>query len=412
MPRLRIAVVTETYPPEINGVSLSLAKLVEGLDDRGHSVQLVRPRNGGDSRNARASPTDSASNILCRSLPIPRYPDLRMGLPAGNTLSARWTDWRPDVVHIATEGPLGWSALRAANRLGIPVSSDFRTNFHAYSAHYGIGWLRRPIMSYLRHFHNLAQATFVPTDALRKDLQSWRFNNLRVIARGVDNQRFNPAKRSDELRKQWQADSQTLVVLYVGRLAAEKNMKLLFSAFEAIQARTVNARLVVVGDGPEASALSSRFPTVIFTGMKTGEELAQHYASCDLFLFPSLTETFGNVTVEALASGVPVIAFNYAAAAAHVKPAQSGFLAEFGREDHFLALVSSLAQSPERLAGLRKHARESARALSWDKILNQFELALWNLSTRTDAPGTTFAPVTIEPGGMVRQTSGVEQRRL
>ena len=161
---LRLAVVTETYPREINGVALSLGRMVHGLRERNHDIQLIRPRQ---------LPTDQAAKnpgfdeLLTGGLPIPRYPNLRMGLPAKRVLINQWLHQRPDLVHIITEGPLGWSALQAAAKLKIPVCSDFRTNFHSYSQHYGIGLLKKPIVAYLRKFHNRTLATLVPTEQLR-----------------------------------------------------------------------------------------------------------------------------------------------------------------------------------------------------------------------------------------------------
>ena len=175
---LRLAFVTETYLPEVNGVSLSLARLVEGLRGRGHDIQLVRPKQDpGDS----AAATDGFNETLTRGVPIPRYPQLKLGLPARRTLLRQWTMRRPDLVHIVTEGPLGWSALQAAAQLRIPVTSDFRTNFHAYSRHYGIGWLRKPIFGYLRKFHNRTRLTLVPTEAMRDELARLGFRNLDVF---------------------------------------------------------------------------------------------------------------------------------------------------------------------------------------------------------------------------------------
>jgi glycosyltransferase involved in cell wall biosynthesis len=161
---LRIAFVSETYPPEVNGVAMTVARIVEGMHARNHDVQLIRPRQpriDGANQYARYE------EVLMRSLPIPRYPDLRMGVPSKRALVKLWSLHRPDVVHIATEGVLGWSALQAALHMKLPVCSDFRTNFHVYSAHYGLGWLRKPILAYLRKFHNLGRCTMVPTDALR-----------------------------------------------------------------------------------------------------------------------------------------------------------------------------------------------------------------------------------------------------
>jgi hypothetical protein len=170
---LRIALVTETYPPEVNGVSLTVARIAEGLRQRGHELQLVRPRQAADGSTAQGG--NRLREVLVAGAPIPCYSHLRMGLPAGRELRMLWRSRRPDLVHIATEGPLGWSALRAARELGIVVTSDFRTNFQAYSGHYRMGWLRGVIWAYLRRFHNLAGCTMVPTEALRAELQAAGF---------------------------------------------------------------------------------------------------------------------------------------------------------------------------------------------------------------------------------------------
>src|SRR5262245_41152777 len=199
---LRIAVVTETWPPEVNGVSLTAARFVEGLRRRGHHIQLVRPRQAPAER---ADADAGFHEVLTRGMAIPRYPNLRMGLPAKRALEELWTRQRPDVVHLVTEGPLGWSAQRAAQKLRIPAVSDFRTNFHAYSRHYGIGWLGKPILASLRKFHTRTLCTMVPTEVLRAELATLGFRGLRVVARGVDTALFNPARRSEALRASWGA---------------------------------------------------------------------------------------------------------------------------------------------------------------------------------------------------------------
>ena len=243
----RIACVTETYPPEVNGVAVTVAKIVEGLRARLHDVQLVRLRQGSADVAAEG---ERFNETLMRGIPIPRYPGLRMGLPCKRALVKLWTRERPDVGHIATEGPLGRSALQAARALGLPVCSDFRTNCLAYSAHYGFGVLRRPIIGYLRRFHNATRSTLVPTEALRKELAAEGFDNVTVVSRGVDLRRFFPARRSDPLRAQWGAMPDDLVVAYVGRLAPEKNLGTFIAAADAIRASHPRMKLVFVGDGP------------------------------------------------------------------------------------------------------------------------------------------------------------------
>jgi glycosyltransferase involved in cell wall biosynthesis len=366
---LRIAVVTETWPPEVNGVAKSAARFVEALRSRGHDIQLVRPRQGSGDRGG-------AEEVLMRGMTIPRYPDLRMGLPAKAALVRLWSFRRADVVHIVTEGPLGWSALQAADKLKLPVVSDFRTNFHTYSSHYDVGWLKRPILAYLRKFHNRTLATLVPTEAMRADLSALGFQRLRVIGRGVDTKLFNPARRDERLRAGWGAAPDGVVLLYVGRLAAEKNLPTLAAAAEAALAAQPRARLVFVGDGPARRELQARLPQAVFAGTRSGEDLAAHYASADIFLFPSLTETYGNVTLEAMASGLAVVAYDYAAAAAAIDNGVSGMLAPCGDSAAFAAHVAALASDSARARRLGESARCEALARGWHRVAAELEAVL------------------------------------
>jgi len=367
---LRIALVTETYPPEINGVAMTLARMVEGLRRRGQFVQLVRPRqSGADSRAL----TGTIEEALTRGLPIPNYPGLRLGLPAKRQLLRLWREQRPDLVHVATEGPLGWSAIAAARLLRLPVSSDFHTNFDHYSRHYGFAWLKRPIGAYLRKFHNNTDLTLVPTEALRRELLHQGYRRVEVIARGVDTRLFQPGRRSAELRAAWGLVDGDLAVINVGRMAAEKNLPLVVRAFEAIRAKSPGAKLIFVGDGPERARLQRAHPEYIYCGMKTGEELASHYASGDLFLFPSLTETFGNVTLEALASGCCVLAYQHAAAAELIRHGDNGLLAPAGDEPGFICAAVDLANSSAKeFARMRNRAVDSIAGHDWERIHDGF----------------------------------------
>ncbi|MEJ0048482.1 MAG: glycosyltransferase [Rhodospirillales bacterium] len=281
---LRVAVVTETYPPEVNGVAMSLASFVAGLHAKGHEVQLVRPRQ---DKTDRAGNDARFEEVLMRGMPIPRYPSLKMGLPAKQALTRLWSFCRPDVVHIVTEGPLGWSALQAALKLRLPVCSDFRTNFHAYSGHYGVGWLKRPIAAYLRKFHNLTLCTMVPTEAMKRDLAALGFRNLTVVARGVDTRRFDPARRSAELRASWGAHDEDPVVIHVGRLGPEKNLQDLFSAFDAMRAAEPRARLVMVGDGPQRASLQQQHPDVLLPACGWARSWARTSLRATFSCFPA-----------------------------------------------------------------------------------------------------------------------------
>jgi glycosyltransferase involved in cell wall biosynthesis len=374
---LRIAVVTETYVPEVNGVALSAARFVEGLRRRDHEIQLVRPRQDQDRSDHAAGMQDvPGQDVLTYGVPIPRYPGLRMGLPATRALVRLWRRNRPDVVHVLTEGLLGWSAVSAARKLKLPVVSDFRTNFHSYSRHYGVGWLGKPILAYLRKFHNRTLCTLVPTEAMRAQLAALGFRDLRVVARGVDTTLFDPARRSETLRAAWGVGPSDPVLLHVGRIAAEKNLTALVSAYAAARVQEPRSRLVLVGDGPARAEVQARCPDAIFAGTRRGEDLAAHYASADVFLFPSLTETYGNVTLEALASGLAVVAFDYAAAAETIRNGDNGLLAPMGDAGAFAALAASTVSDLARARAMGSNARESALKLGWDLVVRQLETLL------------------------------------
>ncbi|SFL86760.1 glycosyltransferase family 1 protein [Variovorax sp. OV329] len=393
---LRIALVTETYPPEVNGVALTLQRVVEGLRDLQHDIQLVRPRQAeGDL----ARRVDRLDEVLMRGVPIPRYPEMKMGMPANKALGQLWSRHRPDLVYIATEGPLGWSALQIAHKLRLPVCSDFRTNFHAYSKHYGIGWLYRPIMGYLRKFHNRTAFTMVPSESLRQQLRANGFERLVLVTRGVDTELFSPARRSEALRQSWGATPETPVALFVGRLAAEKNLGALANAFNAMRAQRADTKLVVVGEGPAAQQLASSVPDAIFAGTRRGEELGSYYASADLFVFPSMTETFGNVTLEAMASGLAVLAYDHASAGQMIRSGENGLIAPLADEAEYVRLAHHLVASPAHARQMGLRARETAGDAGWDRIVAQVEevllatLASGKATQAVDARGRPMAGV-------------------
>ncbi|NBX05522.1 MAG: glycosyltransferase family 1 protein [Betaproteobacteria bacterium] len=257
-PSLRIAIVTETFPPEINGVAMTLGHIVQGLIARGHMVQVVRPRQARESGIV----PGNMEEVLARGAALPNYGELRFGLPAKNRLVRLWTDKRPDVVHVVTEGPLGWSAVAAARKMHIAVTSAFHTNFHSYSGHYGLGLLKRPIEGYLRKLHNRTMATMVPTAALAASLERRGYQNLRVVSRGVDVQLFHPAKRSQALRQSWGLAPQDVAVLHVGRIAKEKNVGLVVAGFRAVQQLHPRAKLVHMARPANRCRLPARTPSL------------------------------------------------------------------------------------------------------------------------------------------------------
>jgi glycosyltransferase involved in cell wall biosynthesis len=366
----QLSLVTETWPPEINGVAMTLSRLAQHLAARSWQVEIIRPRQQGESE---VPVGDSLDHVLVPGLPIPGYAGLRFGLPVTYLLERAWLRRRPDVVHIATEGPLGWAALHVARRMLIPVTTTFHTNFHRYCRHYRLGWLRGIVTHHLRTLHNKSSLTMVPDAVLRQTLHQEGFRNVVVLGRGVDAGLFDPARRDPGLRTAWGATDDAPVAIHVGRMAPEKNLGLVVSAFEQMQRRNPHARMVWVGDGPLLAKMQRRYPHHVFAGPRHGPDLAAHFASADVFLFPSMTETYGNVVPEAMASGLAVVAYDYAAAIMHIEHKKNGLLAPYGDTESFLRRVSGLADDPQQIRRLGAAARASVLANSWDTVGGAFE---------------------------------------
>ncbi len=370
---MKLAIVTETFPPEINGVAMTFGVIARELGRRGHAVTVYRPWRP-DLAPAAGHP--EFREVALPGLPIPGYPLLRFGLPARRRLKRHWRNDRPDLVHVVTEGPLGASAVTAARALALPVTSSFHTNFHVYTPHYGCGPLRRLVLAWLRHVHNRTRRTFAPTEELRRELAAHGFTGLGVLSRGVDLRQFSPAHRSPDLRTAWQAANGTVVVLHVGRLAAEKNYALLSRAYAAMREANPDLRFVLVGDGPLRPALQAAHPECLFTGFISREDLARHYASADVYVHASLTETYGNVLTEAMASGLAVAGFNYAAAGQFVRDGVNGLVVPCDQPDALVAVAAQLAANRPLRDRLRAAASASFSRQSWDTVIGRFETDL------------------------------------
>lgn len=362
MTAIRLSIVTETYLPDINGVANSLAQMLAALDADKFQLQIVRTQPQQEWEPA-------CEEVWCKGISIPMYPDLQLGWPVRKKLQQAWDSFQPDMVFLVTEGPLSFSALKLAKKRAIPVFSAFHTNFHRYSTYYGLGWIKSLTLAWLRYFHNATRYTLVPAPEVADALQQQRVNNLKVLPHGVDCELFNPDKRSGQLRAQWQAQDKP-VLLYVGRVAAEKNIPLALKSYRQAKQECPDLVMVVVGDGPLKEILSEQYPEVIFAGVKTAEDLACYYASADYFIFPSLTETYGLVTTEALASGLPVVAFDCAAAALHIKSGVNGCLAAPDSADEFVDQACQILRYDQNKLSIQ--ARQTALNISWSEVARQF----------------------------------------
>ncbi len=372
---MRLALITETYAPDINGVSMTLEHWCQGLAQRGVTIDLVRPGS--------ATPYLKGLNTWqAAGHPLPGYPDLRFGWCLPRRVKRFWAYQRPDVFYIATEGPLGLSALRYAKRHQIPVVAGFHTNFDQYLDAYSRLPLKPLAMKYLRWFHNQAHLTLTPSAEQQRALTRQGFERVKRLGRGVDTQLFTPQKRCQYFRARLGVGPEQLLVGYVGRLAKEKNLDLLLESFQAIQKDRPNARLLLVGDGPLRQQITKQFPQAICVGMQQGEALARYYANLDLFIFPSLTETYGNVVAEAMASGTPVLAYERAAAAELITHAMNGYLVSAYSDQptrQFCTAARHLASDEHRLVVMGHLASQRMQTQSWGQINQSFYQLLHSL---------------------------------
>lgn len=300
---MRIALFSEVYWPMVSGVGVTLLRLTEALQARGHQVRVYSPRYA-----LPAGLADRPEVHRSASLPLPLYPDVQWAFPRTRELLDDAAEFAPDLIHVATEFALGVSGLRIARALDLPVVATAHTDYERYAGRYGLDWLLRSGWRYLRWFYGRAERVLCPSEIYAAHLRNRGIMHAGVWSRGVDPRIFHPRFRSAEFRHRVGAGPDQLLVTYIGRLAREKNLLLLLDAWQKLDLATRGARLVLVGGGPLEPVLRRRrIPGVHLTGLLQGHELSAAYASADLFAFPSTTETFGNVVLEAMASGLPVL---------------------------------------------------------------------------------------------------------
>lgn len=376
-PRLKIAIVTETWPPEINGVAMSLLQLCKGLQEQGHKILLVRPQQKRECYEF--SPH---KECLVHAQRIPKYPELQFGWPQYLKVAKAFEDFSPDVVHVVTEGPLGLTALYAARAKQIPVSSGFHSPFQDFSRFFDLAFLLKPIQGYLRWFHNHTQITCVPSQDTEKALRAFGVTcPLSIVGRGVDPKFFSPDFRNEALRERWKAASDTVVMLYVGRLSPEKEIHILIQNYAAMRrVEPRNVKLVIVGSGPDRARLEALDETqeVIFMGSLSGKNLAEAYASADVFVFASQVETFGNVVLEAMASGLPVVAYDYACAHQYIQHGVTGWLSPLGQPATFIQAMRQLS-GVKQLRQMGQRARQCVEHDGWQYPVQQMEQALYRV---------------------------------
>lgn len=359
---MRVAILTENFLPKLDGVTRTLATLLEHLDRRGHSAILFGPE-GGPQRYA------NAHVIGVKGPRLPFYPELRALVPLPR-FGQRLAQFEPDVVHVAEPMLLGAAGIRWARRMRVPVVASYHTNLSEYCAHFHLGALGEAVWKYRRFLHAQCAITLCPSLSTQRELERRDFPRVTLWSRGVDSTLFGPARRSAAWRRVTTGADDGAIVLYVGRLSLEKNLLSLVDAFKAIEDEQV--RLVLVGDGPARPELERVLAghRATFTGYLRGEALAEAYASSDVFAFPSRTETYGQVVGEAMASGLPVVAFDADGVRDQVESGKTGLLAPAGDTQAFAQAVRSLVARPELRAALGIRARQVAAGRTWERVMD------------------------------------------
>ncbi|MCX5069530.1 glycosyltransferase family 1 protein [Micromonospora lupini] len=357
---MRIAIVTESFPPDVNGVAHSVVRTAEHLLARGHEPVVIAPAPpGATRRDIEGLPYPV---VRIPSVPLPRYQGFRLGVPTTTRLAGALLSAAPDVVHLASPFILGARAATLASRYGLPMVAVYQTDVAAYARAYRVSWGEAAAWRRLREIHNLAQRTLAPSTRAAADLIANGVQRIWLWGRGVDAVRFDPAKRCPELRRRL-APGGELLVGYVGRLAPEKRVELL-----AATSRLPGVRVVVAGDGPARRQLARALPGVNFLGVQHGEDLARLYASLDVFVHTGPHETFGQTLQEALASGVPVVAPASGGPVDLVDSGTTGLLVPPADGDALAAAVATLAGDADRRRAYGVAARAAVRRRSWAAV--------------------------------------------
>ena len=401
---LRVLYCTDTYPPQVNGVSVVTALSVAGLRARGWDCRVVAPRYSPappGTRYGLRSPTGvahgQAGNLIeIASVGFPPYPDIRLSAPAYGSVAAAVADFQPDLVHCATEFTIGRMGQIAARRAGIPSLSSYHTDFSRYTESYGVPWLRSTVSRYLARFHNRSARVYTPSAAARDDLLRAGVERAEVWGCGVDIDMFSPAARSRPFRVAQGVDDQ-VVLVHVGRLAAEKGVHRILRAFalatELLPAGSIH--LFIAGSGPEEPALRAAAPPhVTFLGVLDRERwLPRLYASADAFLFASLTETLGLVVLEAMASGLPVIATPAGGVGDHLRDGVNGLAFPADDVEAMARAIVAVVRNVPLRARLGAGARRTAEALSWEHELDRLDASYREVLGQHPAPLVEALPL-------------------
>lgn len=380
---MRVAIFTDTFIPQVNGVARTIGRLASELKKREIPCLVFSPETGlagEQGYNVHFSP----------GFLFPFYPETKIALPRYGEISARLDKFRPDVVHLVTEFSMGLCGLKLALSKRLPMVSSYHTNMPQYLSYYGFSFLSGAAWKYMRWFHNKCSVNYCPSTDTLALLEKNGLVNLDIWSRGVDTSLFNPSKRDPSFRVRMGAENKT-VLLYVGRLAAEKDLDVLIKAYRNVSRHVSDVHLVITGDGPMDARLRRDFTeNVTYTGYLGGEELAVAYASSDIFVFPSTTETFGNVIVEAMASGLPVVGAYSGGVKDNLIDNYNGLACRPRHVEDMAAAVIKLIENDRLRKTLSVQARQHTLKKSWDsvmqKLINGYFLASGEPAGITETP--------------------------
>ncbi len=373
---MRIAIFSEVYWPMVSGVSLVVQRLATAMRQRGHAVRVYAP-----DYELQPGASDLEATFRSPAKRLFLYPDVQWAFPHWPSISTDFARFKPDVVHVATEFSMGTAGIRLARAHGVPVIASAHTDYERYASRYRLELLTGAAWHYLRWFYRHAERVLCPSREYERHLNLRGVRHTGIWTRGVDLEAFGPHHRSESVREALGIAPGQLMVLYVGRLAVEKNLHLLTEAWAQLGTRRGDPRLVIVGNGPlEATLAAEAHPDVVIAGSRTGRALSEIYASADCFVFPSSTETFGNVLLEAMGSGLPSLAVS---AGGVLDFAQHGTNAWMVEPDNALALADGVARLLSD-AGLRQQlatgAITTAKTRDWasifDGVAAEYEAAI------------------------------------
>jgi glycosyltransferase involved in cell wall biosynthesis len=382
---MRIALFSDTFWPQVNGVALTLKRFTEHLEKRHISFRTFVPKVNEEDL--------FANNIQCfASLPLLMYPECRVALPNYFTIYNQLQKFKPDLIHIATPFNIGLCGLYYARKYAVPHVASYHTHFDRYLQYYHLQFASPLFWRYIRWFHQSCLATFVPSQDTAEQMNQQGIQGVDLWKRGIDCRLFHPDKKNKAIREKYNFNERYMF-LYVGRLAPEKDLDIMIDVMKNLPDALRNEiRWFFVGDGPMLKQLQAEAPSnATFTGYLNGESLAELYASADLFVFPSSTETFGNVVLESLASGTPVIGARSGGVQEIIQHGKTGLLCPPRDPDAFIRAIVSMLERPERLTDFGYEGRVYASTQSWETIFDDLLLKYERILNAAATRRNTFS---------------------